>query len=372
MFKQRTNSDQWHDSPNHKLLATVWEIEGLAKSWNTFTETITLPMQQFGWIKACATTFSSSQELKIVVYGTSENPLAIAPLVRNSTGKNGRLEMAGLKELSEPADLIWADRQSLERLVIALTRLRIPLILDRLPADSPSIDAFKKAFHGKGVVLCREGVGYPFIPLNESWRMPEQNLSSRRASDLRRALRKAEKIGPVKIEILSPQPNELDPLLDLAFAIEANSWKGRMKTALAKDVTRGTFFRQYAHYASREGILRICFLHIGDKTVAMQLAVECGSRFWLLKIGYDEQFAHCSPGNLLLRDTIKYAAEKGLDSYDFLGKVEPWTSIWTSSERPCVSLRVYPFTLHGINALGTDLGQSLYRKLKARVTWRKK
>jgi CelD/BcsL family acetyltransferase involved in cellulose biosynthesis len=372
MFKQRTNSDQWHGSPNHKLMTTVWEVEDLAKSWNAFTETISLPMQQFGWIKACATNFSSTQELKIVVYGTSEKPLAIAPLVRNSTRKNGRLEIAGFKELSEPVDLIWANRQSLKSLITALTRLRTPLILDRLPADSPSIDIFKKAFHGKGVVLCREGVGYPFIPLNESWRMPEQNLSSRRSSDLRRARRKAEKIGPVKIEILSPQPNELDPLLDLAFAIEANSWKGRMKTALVEDVTRGTFFRQYAHYASREGILRTCFLHIGDKTVAMQLAVECSNRFWLLKIGYDEQFAHCSPGNLLLRNTIKYAAENGLDSYDFLGKVEPWTLVWTSSERPYVSLRVYPFTLHGINALGADLGQFLYRKLKARLKWRKK
>lgn len=372
MFEPSANSDKSNDLPDHMLLTTDGEVKDLAQSWNKFSTTITLPMQQFSWIKACAATFSSTQELKIVVYGTSETPLAIAPLVRNSTGKIGRLEIAGLKELSEPADLIWADRQSLERLVIALTRFRIPLILDRLPADSPSIDAFKKAFHGKGVVLCREGVGYPFISLNESWRMPEQNLSSRRASDLRRALRKAEKIGPVRTEILSPQPNELDPLLDRAFAVEANSWKGRVKTALAKDATRGTFYRQYAHLASQEGILRTCFLHIGDKAVAMQLAVECNNQFWLLKIGYDEQFAQCSPGNLLLRDTIKYAAEKGLDSYDFLGRVEPWTSIWTGSERPCVSLRVYPFSLHGINALGTDMGQSLYRKLKARVNWRKK
>lgn len=367
MFKQRTNTNQWRDFVFHRLLTTVWEVDDLAASWNTFSETITLPMQQFGWIKACAANFSSPQELKIVVYGTPEKPLAIAPLVRKSMGKNGRLEMAGLKEMSEPADLIWADRHSLGRLVTALPRLGIPLILDRLPSDSPSIDAFKKAFHGKGVVLCREGVGYPFIPLNEKWRMPEQNLSSRRASDLRRALRKAEKIGSVKTEILSPQPAELDPLLDLAFAIEASSWKGRVKTALATDVTRGTFFRHYAHSASKEGMLRICFLHIGDKAAAMQLAVECGNQFWLLKIGYDEQFAHCSPGNILLRETIKYAAEKGLDSFDFLGKVEDWTSIWTSAERPCVSLRAYPFTLHGIRALGTDLGQSLYRKVKARV-----
>jgi hypothetical protein len=64
-------------------------------------------------------------------------------------GKNGRLEIAGLKELSEPADLIWADRQSLERLVIALTRLRIPLILDRFPQTLHQL-MHLKSFSRKG------------------------------------------------------------------------------------------------------------------------------------------------------------------------------------------------------------------------------
>ena len=365
MLEASANLDKSNDSPDHMLLTTVSEVEDLALSWNRFSTTTTLPMQRFSWIEACASAFSSSHELKMVVYGPPGKPLAIAPLVANSSGKNGHLEIVGLQELSEPVDLVWADRQSLEHLVTTLTSLKIPLILDRLPEDSPSIEAFKKAYHGKGIVLCREGVGYPFIPLDESWSMPEQNLSSRRRSDLRRAFRKTEKIGPLRTEILAPQPEELDPLLDLAFAIEVNSWKGRTNTALAKDAVRGSFFRHYAHAASREGILRICFLHLGDKAVAMQLAVECNNQFWLLKIGYDEQFAHCSPGNLLLRDTIKYAAGKGLDSYDFLGKVEDWTSIWTSSERRCVSLRVYPISLQGMTAFVSHLGSSAYNKLRA-------
>jgi hypothetical protein len=367
MFEATINSEKRNNFPDHALLTSVGEVENLAQSWDTFSTSTTLPMQQYSWIEACASAFSSSHALNMVVYGPPEKPLAIAPLVKNSTGKNGHLEMVGLQELSEPVDLIWSDRQSLEGLVRELACLKIPLILDRVPEDSPSIEAFKKEYHGKGIVLRREGVGYPFIPLDENWRMPEQNLSSRRRSDLRRAFRKTEKIGPLKTDILAPRPNELDPLLDLAYAIEVKSWKGRTNTALAKDVVRGSFFRHYAHTASREGILRICFLHIGDKAVAMQLAVECNNQFWLLKIGYDEQFAHCSPGNLLLRDTIKYAAEKGLDSYDFLGRVEDWTSIWTSSERRCVSLRVYPISLQGITAFVSYLGSAAYNKLRAAV-----
>ena len=44
----------------------------------------------------------------------------------------------------------------------------------------------------------------------------------------------------------------------------------------------------------------------------MQVAVETGGRFWLLKVGYDERFARCSPGSLLLLETIRHAATTGV------------------------------------------------------------
>jgi len=361
-LQRMKNTEQ--DSSCHTLLTTVGEMNGLAGSWEAFSRTMTLPMQQFNWIKACASTFSSTQELKVVVYAAAGKLLAIAPFVHHTSEGNGHLELVGLQELSEPADLLWSDRRSLERLAAALPRFKMPIVLGRLPEDSPSIAAVRRAFRGRGVVLCREATGYPVIPLDASWKKPEDNLSTRRSSDLRRAFRKAEKVGSVRTEILSPRREELDRLLDLAFAVEAKSWKGRVKTALAVDAVRGSFFRQYAEGACRDGILRVCFLRLGDKPVAMQLAVECNNSFWLLKIGYDEEFSHCSPGNLLLRDTIKYAADQWLDSYVFLGSVEPWTSVWTSFERQCVSLSVYPINVHGLAALGKRLGTSVYNRVR--------
>ena len=91
------------------------------------------------------------------------------------------------------------------------------------------------------------------------------------------------------------------------------------------DAHRAVFYRQYAEAACVEGILRVCFLRIGDRVAAMQLAIEQGGGFWLLKVGYDARFASCSPGMLLMRDTIRYAVEAGLNSYEFLGRAETWT-----------------------------------------------
>jgi CelD/BcsL family acetyltransferase involved in cellulose biosynthesis len=117
------------------------------------------------------------------------------------------------------------------------------------------------------------------------------------------------------------------------------------------DPDRRRFFEQYTAIASERGILRLCFLKIGGHTAAIQIAVESGGGFWLLKVGYDETFSRSSPGNLLMLETLRYAAKRGLRSYEFLGSAEPWTEMWTNRVRPCVSVRAYPNNVRGAAAL---------------------
>ena len=169
-------------------------------------------------------------------------------------------------------------------------------------------------------------------------------------------------------EVLSPTPTDLGRLLREAFAVEAAGWKGRAGTALACDPVRQAFFRRYADAACRRGMLRIGFLRIGDIPVAMQLGVEWGGRFWLLKIGYDEGFSRCSPGLLLMVEMVRLAAGRGLSSYELLGVSEPWTRMWTKRERPCVSLRAYPANGTGLAAFASDLVTVGWWRRRARGT----
>ncbi len=85
--------------------------------------------------------------------------------------------------------------------------------------------------------------------------------------------------------------------------------------------------------------------------MAVQFAIEEARRFWLLKIGYDEKFARCSPGNLLVCETLRYAARQGLESYEFLGSSDHWTRSWTLDERQTVCLQFYPYSIAGLAAL---------------------
>jgi CelD/BcsL family acetyltransferase involved in cellulose biosynthesis len=167
----------------------------------------------------------------------------------------------------------------------------------------------------------------------------------------------------VKAEVLTPCPDEVHELLDSAYAIEARSWKGTEGTALAHDAARGQMMREFADWASRAGILRIALLRIGDAFAAMQIAAEVNRSFWLLKIGFDPEFSSCSPGNLLLAECLRYSAERNLSSLEFLGTVEPWTRVWTDCERRHVSLRYYPYSLHGAIAFAGEASTAAVRRI---------
>jgi CelD/BcsL family acetyltransferase involved in cellulose biosynthesis len=349
-----------------RRLRSLEEVDALEDAWQRLGDQVGYPLAQFSWTRACLSAFPEGAAPRVIAAVRGNKLVAVAPLVKRRVNGIRRLLLAGVSDLYEPMDLVWSDRRALKRLVAGLAWGGTPLVLERIPADSQSVRALRRAFRGRALVIARPQATCPYIPLDESWLEPEHHLNSGRRSDLRRARRKAEQLGQVTTEIHTPDLNELPALLDTAFAVEASSWKGETGTALAHDAQRAVFYRQYAEAASVAGILRICFLRIGDRVAAMQLAVEQGGGFWLLKVGYDARFAGCSPGMLLLRDTVRYAVEAGLNTYEFLGRAESWTQVWTTCEHRYVSLRVYPLGARGLAALTADIATTIARR------WRKK
>jgi len=343
-----------------RIINSLEGLKTLRDAWVHLEQSAHLPMQEFIWMQACAENLLSDGQLVIVVIEDGGETVAVAPLVdrKNKAG----LQLLGVHEMHEPTDVIASSREAAAALAKALLDLGGPLMLRRMPSDSLLPVALNDACRGRGVLVRRPDGGWPGIVLDSRWAEPESQLNSGRRSDYRRALRIAGEAGPVSSEIVTPTPARLGPLLEQAFAVEAAGWKGETKTAMTLDPLRGPFYRSYTAAACEKGILRLAFLRIGDEVAAMQLAVECHGGFWLHKIGFDKKFARSSPGNLLMRETIRYAALRNLKSFEFLGTIEPWVQVWTSLERPCVVLRGYPLSVRGVTRLAGDLGTSALGK----------
>ena len=161
-----------------------------------------------------------------MVVGLRQHKLvALAPLESKRLLGIRRLLLAGASELYEPMDLAWTDERALERMIAAIARGGSPLFLQRIPADSLSLQQLKRIYRCRAIVITRPQPACPYISLDESWLEPEQHLNSGRRSDLRSARRKAEQLGSVTTEIRTPDLDELPELLDTAFDVEANCWR---------------------------------------------------------------------------------------------------------------------------------------------------
>jgi CelD/BcsL family acetyltransferase involved in cellulose biosynthesis len=337
------------------IIRTAEELSALQAEWNSSlpNDTWNNPILCHLWAQTYVDVYGPGAGLAIAVI-RKRGATAIAPLLRPRTRRH-RLEFLSQREICEPMDFVYSDVSSLESLADIVSRLKYPLLLDRIPADSPALAALRRSLRRRAVVNIRPSWGCPWIKLDASWESPEQHVTARRRSDLRRARRRAEALGTVCAEIHAPTPAQLPPLLQEAFVVESASWKGTEGSALLKDSLQGEFYRRYTYAAAARGILRVCLLRIAGQPAAMQLALQADGRFWLLKIGYSDEFARCSPGILLMLETLRYASRQHLRAYEFLGNTEAWIRAWTTEARPCVSLRAYPFGVRGAIGLAIDV-----------------
>ena len=328
--------------------------EVLLRSWDTLEATASLPTQSRAFVSAMSTTLASQDEIEILTVRDHREVVGMLTLA-GKKGAFARRQLIGSEELGEPGDALCSDPHVARLLADAIAQYPRALQMARLPAGSLLIPALRAALAGKAFLRDGSARPTPTIKLDASWKDPASRFNSGRRSDFRRAERKASQLGRVSFEILSPARPEFDRLFDEAVAVEARSWKGEAGTALAIDTGRERFFRIFFRSAAELGQFRVAFMRIDGRAVAMQMGLECLDRFWLFKIGFDEEYGRCSPGTLLMLHTIGWAADRGLRGYELLGSAEPWISeLWTREEHEYVGLSIYPFNVRGAVAFAAD------------------
>jgi CelD/BcsL family acetyltransferase involved in cellulose biosynthesis len=336
--------------------------------WRSALPAEPTPMQHFIWSEACLAAIYPDAVAETVTV-----PGGVAAFVRK--GRIPSLYLVGAEELAEPSEPTYTNAAAADQIAAEILAKGLPVKLGQPVAGTPFAASFLARASQSGLLITRPTEGSPYIELDATWQDALDRFSSRRRSDFRRMRRRADELGTVTFTFHEPGEEEAAALLEQAIEVEARSWKARSGTAIADNPDQAAFFRHYARLAAAEGILRIAFLSIGGDRIAAQIAVECDHAFWLFKIGYDERFARCSPGQLLMLESIERAARKGLLRFELLGKSAEWTRFWAQNERPRMRLVYYPWNLVGVCALARDgarLGlkraSAIFRDLTGRVS----
>lgn len=179
-----------------------------------------------------------------------------------------------------------------------------------------------------------ESMRTPWIPLpgpeGDFDALLEQQTTAKFRANLRRRRRRLEERGRLAFRRI----DRADPVaLQAFYDLEAAGWKGRRGTAIARDDATRAFYDRVAEWAAREGGLSLYALELDGLPVAMHFGLTWKGQYFLPKPAFDERFASCSPGQLLLHEVLRDCVERGLECFDFLGPAMEWKADWTDRHR---------------------------------------
>lgn len=138
------------------------------------------------------------------------------------------------------------------------------------------------------------------VELQRPWEAWEGSWSAGRRRSYSRHIKRAEKEGPLHLEILEPRdPDEAGELFRVACEIEHRSWKGPNGTSLLSQPTSYRFYEAQVRELAPQGRTRFVFLCFKGQRIAFSLFWLNGQYIHAPKTGYDAAFRELSPGRLL-------------------------------------------------------------------------
>ena len=178
----------------------------------------------------------------------------------------------------------------------------------------------------------------------------EEILSSRHRRNLRRRVRQADALGTVTFEYLKASDGAaFDEALNAFFKLEASGWKGSkgQKSAISLSPSLSGFYRSLAKANHRRYVCQINLMKINGHPVAGQFCILADGVAHLIKIGFDEDLKHCSPGSILLREFLERSV-RGKDIRQVSLVTAPsWADRWHPKKIESRGIRIFNNTLPG-------------------------
>jgi hypothetical protein len=215
------------------------------------------------------------------------------------------------------------------------------ITLPGVPAGDPGTERLLDALRGRGWLVhetFRESC--PIIDTRGTFDAYTKGLSSNARRQVAKARRRLERQGRVELRVVEPI-EELQPVLDESFALEAAGWKGRSKSAILSSARMAGFWRSLFERYQRLGSLRFSELRLDGALIAFCLGVVHNARLYTLKTSYDERHAYFAPGHVLRLEMIERCFEQEIDTQELLGPMLRWKQRYATESRDTNILRAY-------------------------------
>lgn len=161
--------------------------------------------------------------------------------------------------------------------------------------------------------------------------------SKSRRKTLKQSLRRLETRGGVSYSLVSPGPGETRSVYEF-LRLESLGWKGTQGTAMAADARHAQFCRKLVSGFAEGSRAVFGELKVDGRIVASTLNLISGNTLFAVKIGWDPDFADCSPGTLSELFLLQHCHElTGITHVDscakpdsYVEKIWPWRTTLTT------------------------------------------
>jgi hypothetical protein len=177
-----------------------------------------------------------------------------------------------------------------------------------------------------------------------------RELSAKIPRDARRLAKNAKGLsarGALRLRVVNRDLTPAD--VEAYRLVYGRSWKGR---EIAPN-----FHPELMGLASRRGGLRLAFLELDDRPIAMQFCLYHRQRAYMIRTAYDEEFKRFAPGSLVIWRLIESLIDtEQMWFFDMLIGDEPYKKNWTNCRRPRLDLIAFPRGLRGTCWRALDRG----------------
>lgn len=174
-------------------------------------------------------------------------------------------------------------------------------------------------------------------------------LSKNMRSYLKKHNKKFAQEGHLSFEQFTELP-EVEEAFPIFLEVEASGWKGKQGTCSAIKCHKNlsTFYLQVIQAFSGRKAGKINILRLDDKAISAQYALIVDDTCYLLKIGFDENFKHLSPGNIHLEYLLKYLEKSPEIKFLNLITDAAWHERWNVSRLDVVQIFLFNRTFKGL------------------------
>lgn len=345
-----------------KELENYAAVEPVEREWEALADRVAAPpFLRPGWISAWWRAFGNG-ELSLTAVRREGRLVAILPLYRRggllSSTANWHTPVYGpvVEDRSAAAALAAAVFEQTPR------RLRLSFLAEESIALKELGAAAQAAGHR---VAERIVMRSPYVVTTGDWEHYWRRRSGNQRRGVKRLRNRLEDRGEVSLEVVDGTDG-LEERLAEAFEIEASGWKGEQGTAVISRPETRRFYEDVAQWAADRGILRLATLRVDGRAVAMHLSLETGGHYYLLKPGFDPQFAKQGPGKLLDREMVARAFANSVSSFEFLGSDDSYKLTWADHSRNRIEFQAFSRSPAGVvDRIVQTRGRALARRVMA-------